>query len=271
MRVAQMATPVFAILCSCSLMPTLGSVRLGLAIQIAFAETSGDQRKSLRPIIRSAAAGQPVKLRIRVPKDHVLRFVRILGIPPGFRLSHGFSLRDGSIWYVASSDLATLELVPPADFVGVGQLYVDFFTQHGISKKPVYAKSEWYVVKIGAESDRGAPAAVSGTERPAAEPPPAPRPEQLTQPYEAEAEALLRAQELVERGDVTAARLLYEDLAIHGSASGALALARTYDPDFLQSLGVIGMEADLNQARKWYKRAEDLGNKEASQRLSELK
>jgi TPR repeat protein len=95
--------------------------------------------------------------------------------------------------------------------------------------------------------------------------------ERRAQPYQEEDEALSRAQELIKRGDVSSARLLYEDLALSGSALGALALARTYDPDFLRSIGAFGMRPDLDLARKWYSKASELGNGEASRRLSELR
>jgi TPR repeat protein len=248
-------------------MPFLGLGPWGLGSRAAHAQNAGESRKSLQPIARSGARGQPVKLGIKLPKTGGPRFARVLGVPKDFRLSHGFSLGAGATWYVAASDLPTLELIPPEGFTGASQLYVDFFTQSAASDKPVYTRSEWYVVKMGME---GNPAADSSTAAisDAAPTPPQQRP---GQPYEEEAVAILRAQDLIAHGDITAARLLYEDLAINGSGAGAFALARTYDPDFLRSIGVIGMQPDLELARKWYEKAKALGNVEASQRLSRLR
>jgi TPR repeat protein len=50
----------------------------------------------------------------------------------------------------------------------------------------------------------------------------------------------------------------------------ALALAATYDPILLSSLGARGIDADASLARDWYEKASALGSKEARQRLSRL-
>ena len=71
---------------------------------------------------------------------------------------------------------------------------------------------------------------------------------------------LRRARELMERGHVSGARLIFEHLALQQSALGAFALAQTYDEKFLKTLSGTGMEPDSKLAAKWYRRAAELGS-----------
>jgi hypothetical protein len=75
---------------------------------------------------------------------------------------------------------------------------------------------------------------------------------------------------LLKRGDVPAARALYERAAAMGSAQAALALGTTYDPRRLWSLGVFGMVGNKERARHWYERAHQLGHPDARARISAL-
>jgi hypothetical protein len=74
-----------------------------------------------------------------------------------------------------------------------------------------------------------------------------------------EDQLLQRASGLMKRGDVTGARLLFEHLALRGSALGAFALAQSYDPRHLNKLVVRGLTGDQKQADYWYRRAAELG------------
>ena len=77
---------------------------------------------------------------------------------------------------------------------------------------------------------------------------------------------LCRARELMERGHISGARLIFEHLALQQSALGAFALAQTYDEKFLRTLSVAGMEPDPKLAAKWYRRAAELGSQFADRR-----
>jgi TPR repeat protein len=81
---------------------------------------------------------------------------------------------------------------------------------------------------------------------------------------------LEKANQLLEKGDIVAARTLYQRAAEMGSGSGALMLGSTYDPRRLWSLGVLGMVGNKERARQWYLRASELGNPEAKARLQAL-
>ena len=79
-----------------------------------------------------------------------------------------------------------------------------------------------------------------------------------------------RGDQLLNRGDVVAARALYERAAEMGSGPAALALGSTFDPNRLWSLGVFGMVGNKDRARQWYARADQLGHPEAKARLKAL-
>jgi TPR repeat protein len=49
-----------------------------------------------------------------------------------------------------------------------------------------------------------------------------------------------------------------------------VALAGTYDPDELAKMKVVGLQPNVEEARKWYERARELGAFEAAERLRRL-
>ena len=71
-------------------------------------------------------------------------------------------------------------------------------------------------------------------------------------------------------GDLVTARVIFRRAAEAGSANAAIALGATYDPIVLTKLGVVGLDADIETARKWYERAESFGSNEATRRLAIL-
>jgi hypothetical protein len=81
---------------------------------------------------------------------------------------------------------------------------------------------------------------------------------------------LKRGKDLLNNGDLAAARLLLRRAAEAGSAEGALVLGTTFDPVVLQRIGAIGARPDLAKARQWYQRAVELGSSAASQQLAGL-
>jgi hypothetical protein len=81
---------------------------------------------------------------------------------------------------------------------------------------------------------------------------------------------LKRADGLIASGDVAAARLVLRRAADAGDARAAMTLAETYDPAFLEKLGVHGFVPDLAMARSWYEKARAFGSAEAPQRLETL-
>jgi hypothetical protein len=79
-----------------------------------------------------------------------------------------------------------------------------------------------------------------------------------------------RGDTLLQQGDVASARLIYRKLALKNIVESALAMAGTYDPDFLATIQIRGLRPDIEEARYWYEFASKLGSKVAAQRLEVL-
>jgi hypothetical protein len=75
-----------------------------------------------------------------------------------------------------------------------------------------------------------------------------------------EIELLMKqGEQFITAGDVVTARIVFQRAAEAGNANAAMALGATYDPTVLAKFGVVGMSADVEKARSWYQKAEDLG------------
>jgi len=93
------------------------------------------------------------------------------------------------------------------------------------------------------------------------------RREALRRQQEEQASLLKRGEQFVAKGDLAAARSLFERAAEMRDARAAFALAETYDPIMLRRWGEQGFAPDIAMARTWYERAREFGSSEASQRL----
>ncbi|MBV9559532.1 MAG: hypothetical protein JOY90_03575, partial [Bradyrhizobium sp.] len=81
---------------------------------------------------------------------------------------------------------------------------------------------------------------------------------------------LKRGEGFIANGDLASARLVLQRAAEAGDAQAALSLAGTYDPIALEKLGFQGPKPDIEKARTWYQRAQELGSRAASARLQLL-
>jgi TPR repeat protein len=79
-----------------------------------------------------------------------------------------------------------------------------------------------------------------------------------------------KGDQLLGRGDIVAARAVYERAAELGSGPAAFAMGSTYDPTRLWSFGVFGMVGNKDKARQWYARADQLGHPNAKDRFKAL-
>jgi hypothetical protein len=79
-----------------------------------------------------------------------------------------------------------------------------------------------------------------------------------------------RGEQLIQQGDIAAARLMFSRAATVGDARSALALGASYDPDVLRKLGVLGVAANAELAREWYAKASGFGSREAAQRIETM-
>lgn len=114
---------------------------------------------------------------------------------------------------------------------------------------------------------------------PAATDPPRPSP-QSSEPASPESSAILpqvtieallsRGEAMVATGNIARARMLFERAATAGSARAAAETAKMYDPEFLASIHVRGIEPNASLAASWYRRAAALGDSQAEARLGQL-
>ena len=104
----------------------------------------------------------------------------------------------------------------------------------------------------------------------AAPPPASPQMAQPKTDANAAKDLVAKGDRLLEKGDIVAARAMYQRAAEMGSGTAALTLGATYDPNRLWSLGALGMVGNRERARQWYARASELGQPEAKARLTAL-
>jgi hypothetical protein len=209
----------------------------------------------------SGQAGVPLPVRVFVgpallspDDDRDEPAVIFSGLLAGCRLSAG-SKRTRS-WYVPLDKLEGLMLIPQAGCEGDFSVLVMIY-----DGKDVRNDTATILFSIHA-----------GTSvRPSMRSPA--QPEVRTAPAMAPAEEevlLKKGALLLKNGDVSAARLCFENLALRGSAKGAYALAQSFDPAVLRSMKIAGLRPDLTKAKEWYAKASALGDQEAAQRLNGL-
>jgi TPR repeat protein len=99
-----------------------------------------------------------------------------------------------------------------------------------------------------------------------------PEPATVLRPLNNDEMATLRklGQDLLQHGDISAARVVLKRAAAAGDVEAMLQLGMTFDPAFLAKWGVLGFAPDLTQAHTWYDRAMKLGSTEASRNLERL-
>lgn len=74
---------------------------------------------------------------------------------------------------------------------------------------------------------------------------------------------LAKGERLLKAGDLASARLFFKRVAEAGDARGALAMARTFDPDAVRALQLYGLEPDQARADLWSARARELSSASA--------
>jgi hypothetical protein len=82
---------------------------------------------------------------------------------------------------------------------------------------------------------------------------------------------MAHGRKMVDVGYLAGARAYYQRAAEAGSADAALALGATYDPSFVEEIGVHGAKPDPAAAKTWYDRAEALGIGDRQAKLAALK
>lgn len=216
------------------------------------------------------SAGVPLPLAIEVSKseeDTGGRLFIFTGIPKGVKLNPGGDL--GMFWAVNSNAFDRLTLLAPEGFQGSFQIEV---TQTDTAPEDTRRKSSFLVTiapppdaeantrKLNAIVSRGQLENVSPDTR-------TPTPDF---PNLKDKNLMERAFSLFGKGDISAARMIFQYLAARGNAEAAIALGGTYDPLVLSQLYIKGMTPDPEKAQTWYEKAEVLGSTEARRLLNAL-
>jgi hypothetical protein len=204
------------------------------------------------------AAGTAIPIPVALPRlaSSDFSLLTIRGLPKTFALTSGFRFEDS--WAVSLTDVERLSMLAPANYSGRFNLEIQLI--HGQQQAPeklIVPVNIKPVDAVGLIHPRPAfpRAGVSSSKKPP------------KVSAKEETAMMKRAARLLKTGDIAAARMLFERLARRGSANGAYAAGRTYDPEFLRSVRVIGLTPNLKKAKAWYARAADLGQPEAIKRL----
>lgn len=85
------------------------------------------------------------------------------------------------------------------------------------------------------------------------------------QPSENVSTLLAEGQMFMTKGDIEAARRIFERAAETGLPEGALAMGSTYDPVSLVEVGLTDAHPEPEQAKRWYRRAHELARTAAQE------
>jgi hypothetical protein len=185
-------------------------------------------------------------------------------LPIAAALSDGHAIAPGS-WAVPLNVLANLNVILPVGIQGSSDISIILVSVDGaiLAEARTVLAVEVTPVAARPEPPTGAIAIAPRGDTVLAPPLPPEERERAVGMH-------TKGQELLERGQVYAARKLFERAAEIGLAQAAVSLAATYDPEELNKLRVMGLPPDPAAARKWYEKARELGAAEASDRLRRL-
>jgi hypothetical protein len=231
---------------------------LVLPLPAPFAQSPPPQQPAITVAanIRAPAAARTPLLIAVGPEEALPRmaYLRLRGLPQSVALTEGHAIAPG-IWAIPLSVLPLLAAIVPIGAEGTSEVVVDLLSLDG---KVLAAAKTTLVIATPSPASPPAPTGAgpetraNGSER-----------EQALRLYN-------KGLEVLERGDVDAARRFFERAADLGLSQGAMALATTYDPNELVKLKVVGLRGNPAAARKWYDRAAELGAAEAGDRLRRL-
>ncbi len=236
-----------------------GDLGTGLWVHFAVAQ----QRPAIKvaPVTRAEPASK-VKLQIEVgPRDAIARnsFIRIRGLPVTVALSEGYAIAPGA-WAVPLTALSSLSIFLPVGVEGPSEVAISLVNVEGA----VLAEAKTTLVVAHAGASVASPKSQSKASA-------GPAPSKLSGAARQRALALhAKGLEQLALGNVYAARKFFERAAEAGLARSAMAAAGTYDPGELAKLKVVGLQPDVEAARKWYEKARELGAIEATERLQRL-
>lgn len=248
-------------------------------------EGLGTEADNAQPI--NAPPSWPIPFNVSRPKgaNTSVKYLRVSGLPPAYDVSAGFKSDD--FWYIPVDAAEQFYIVPNSQYEGsfkLGFAWANAKRQIQTEKEiPVAVKQQQgqtdnalsqlpSVSTRSAEPNNGNNPGAAATTVPTPNLAPSSTatratPKQSGVSPDFEQTMMSRAAALLNNLDISAARLIYESIAVKGSADAAYALGQTYDPQFLASFPISGLAPDLAKARKWYERAVLLGNDKAEKRL----
>jgi hypothetical protein len=260
----------------------IAAMLLASAPHPAWAQSSARPTITVAPTVNVETSGQTQLVIAVGPPEAVppRSFIRLRGLPPMAALSEAYAIAPGA-WAVALNALPNLTVMVPVGFSGRSEILITLVGRDG--SVLAEAKSELAVAPRQAEAPAkasvpapaasmlrvGPPAEASPSAVEAREPAPTGQVMSAADQQRAQ-RAMKKADEELEAGNVSAARLLYEFAADAGLAQAAMALAATFDADELAKLSVRGVAPDRKEARRWYERARQLGAVDAAQRITRL-
>ncbi|HTV36031.1 MAG TPA: hypothetical protein VMF12_06325 [Xanthobacteraceae bacterium] len=231
-----------------------------------------DSRPPSRLIVadQQTLANEPLPLSLSVEHPMDNESLLVDGLAQGTTLSAGTST-SGSSWQLPYGKLSDLYLYAPKGFVGVMNAGVDLL---GPDKRLLDSRTmqlKWVARQPDPAS--APPVKIASAEATAgghvgtAKPPTAAI--ETIDPSEA-AFLMQKGRDSLSAGDISGARVAFRRLADAGIADAALALAKTYDPEYLSAHSFLGMQGNRATAGAWYQRAKDLGSAEAGQILARM-
>jgi hypothetical protein len=230
--------------------------------------------------------GTEVPLELRLPSAEQLKlkgsdagaFILVRNLPDGFTFSEG--IRSGANWIMSLPQAERARLLARRgtagshrlDFLLIGPgnrvlAEMSFFARLTPPKPKTDTSNTASLTGLSPQTPL---AALSGGTEPEKRQTAPVKPVKPTVSPEDEAILLAKGTELVRQGGIAGARLIFEELTQQGSSKGALALARTYDPDYIATAPAGSIVPDIAKALAWYEQAAALGSGEATQRLSQL-
>lgn len=235
---------------------------------------------------QQAFANEPLSVIVMVQHPQQNASLLFDGLAQGTKLSAGAPV-SASSWQVPYNQTQGLYLYAPKDFTGVMNTAVSLLSADKQVLDTQAVQLKWIARQAKPLPDPApAPAApqkplvVATAGNPesagalkAANPGNAGAIKPVTvKPMDpAEAAMLMqRGRDFMGAGDLSAARIAFSRLADAGIADAALALANTYDPAYLSSRHVMGVQGDRAMARSLYQRAKELGSTEAAQMLARM-
>ena len=197
-----------------------------------------------RRILVDAQAGERIALPVELGPASATAEVGALvvrGLPDSFSITGASAAGDGS-WVLAPQELQTARIIVPEQAAGEVDVAISLFDFAAVEVGLMNLR-----LKIAARTVKaGASASTSGGGLQTSA--------QSLDPDRARG-LLERGRQLLEIGDVAAARLLFERAAEGGVAEAALLAGETYDPVRLAMRGVVGLRGSAETAKGWYERA----------------